>query len=105
MYKKYLKNWNFAGLFKDFNPSIKDFDSFPYNLITPFFNFFKNYFREKKRNSIATYFDYFSRYGHHYHIFKLIEFINERKKIRNSISLYVKKWFEYLDIDQKVSLK
>ena len=105
LYKKYLKNWNFAGLFKDFNPSIKDFDSFPYNLITPFLIFLKIILGKKKRNSIAAYFDYFSRYGHHYHIFGLIEFINERKKIRNSISLYVKKWFEYLDIDQKVSLK
>ena len=34
------------------------------------------------------------------------EFLTQRKKkIRNPISLYVKKWFEYLRIDEKVSFK
>ena len=105
LFKDYLKKGNFAGLFRDFHPKIKAFDSFPYSLITIFLILFKIIFGEKIRNNISIYFDYFSRYGHHYHLFGLIEFLKKRKKIRNPISLYVKKWFEYLGVDEKVSFK
>ena len=105
LYKDYLRKWNFAGLFKDYNPVIRAFDSFPYNLITLILILLRIFLGKKRRNNIARYFDYFSRYGYHYHFFGLIEFLKKRKKIRNPISLYVKKWFEYLGIDEKVSFK
>ena len=62
-------------------------------------------FGKKKRDSIAGYFDFYSRYGQQYHFFGFKEFITQRKRIRNPISLYVKKWFEYLRIYEKVSFK
>ena len=80
LFKDYLKKRNFAGLFRDYYPKIKAFESFPYSLITIFLIFFKIIFGEKIRNNISIYFDYFSRYGHHYHFFGLKEFLQKRKK-------------------------
>ena len=105
LYKDYLRKWNFAGLFKDYDPVIKAFDSFPYNLITPFLILLRIFLGKTRRNNIACYFDYFSRYGYHYHFFGIMEFLKKRKKFRNPISLYIKKWFEYLGLDEKVSFR
>ena len=101
LYNQFLNSWNFNGLFSDYKPTIKAYDGFPYNLITFLLMGMKIIFGEKIRNRVSKYFDYYSRYGKHYHVFDKIEFLKQRHNFRNPISLYQKKWFEHLKIDSK----
>ncbi len=105
LYIEYLRSWNYMSLFKEYDPKIHAFSGFPYNLFTLILILTKMIFGKKKRDNIAGYFDFYSRYGQPYHFFGLKEFLKHRRRIRNPISLYVKKWFEYLRIYEKVSFK
>jgi len=92
LYKKYLKDWDYKGLFNDYNPAINAWSYKAAMLVVPFSLLLRLFVGRKRRDYLIKYFDYISRYGNHYHSFGIMSYLKNRLKIRNSISMYAMSW-------------
>ena len=98
LYKMYLEQWNFMNLFKDFRPTIRSWNNYLNFTILPISILLGKLVGKKKRDRYIRYFDYFSRYGNHYHSFGFKTFLYNIHKMRNPISLYTVSWLSELGL-------
>ena len=92
LYIKYLKKWDYRGLFKDFNPKISAWNKTTSMFVIPTSIVVRLIFGRDLRDKFIRYFDYFSRYGNHYHSFGFKVFSKYIHQIRNPFSLYTLAW-------------
>lgn len=97
LYKRYLQNWDFKGLFRGFNPVVWQWPG-AMKAVLPLFRVVRLLFGADARDRLQRSLLYFGMYRHMYAPFGYRYFLRHAQNLRNPISVLSQRWLAEMGI-------
>ncbi len=92
LYRRYLYEWNYKGVFSDINRKVTAWPRVTSALLAPVAVALRLAVGRQRRDQLFRYVNYFDRFGDHYKAFGFKEFACNVQDARNPAALYVRTW-------------
>jgi hypothetical protein len=93
LYMDYLKDYNYRGLFKNYQRRQSQFP-IQFKWLILLGNIIHLFTGKDRKESFYKIAQYFGQYNHQYKVYTLIEFIKNYETIKNPLSLFLNTWKE-----------
>ena len=94
LYRQYLKEWDYAGLFTEPRPPLGAWTPLMSSIFVPVSILTRLVAGRGKQKKLTQYLRYFDRYGNHYGSFGLQHFLRHAHDARNAFAFYAAAWLD-----------